>query len=92
MGEIQKDAALLSTITNLKELDVLLTILQSNNVRSFKLQGLEIHLDPQSPVVTQSSDGSNSQIGDFFNGDGSAIGNYGIWSQSELKNNGGSNQ
>ena len=73
MGEVSTHTTVLPDI---KELDRLLSVLQSNNVYSFKFHGMEVLLSPQvAPANSASPETTN--VPDEF-------GNYGIWSAKEL--------
>jgi len=73
VGEVSTHTTVLPDI---KELDRLLSVLQSNNVYSFKFHGMEVLLSPQvAPAASTSPETTN--VPDEF-------GNYGIWSAKEL--------
>jgi hypothetical protein len=70
MERLQSNA---TSLPDIKELDLLLSVLQSHNVYSFKCNGIEVLLSPVAqplPVETPKIDEST--------------GNYGIWSSKEL--------
>lgn len=73
VGEVSTNTTVLPDI---KELDRLLSVLQSNNVYSFKFNGMEVLLSPQvAPAASTPTETTN--VPDEF-------GNYGIWSAKEL--------
>jgi hypothetical protein len=74
MGEVSTNTTVLPDI---KELDRLLSVLQSNNVYSFKFNGMEVLLSPQIAPASSSSQPETTNVLDEF-------GNYGIWTSKEL--------
>ena len=74
MGEVSTHTTVLPDI---KELDKLLSVLQSNNVYSFKFRGMEVLLSPQVAPAT-SAGPETTNVPDEH-------GNYGIWSAKELR-------
>ena len=72
MGEVSTNTTVLPDI---KELDRLLSVLQSNNVYSFKFHGMEVLLSPQ--IAPAASQPETTNVPDEF-------GNYGIWTSKEL--------